>query len=64
MDPIRNTEGAGEQPLHRLNTKYKEAVVAECLVCGAHRFVEPDQFSGHEWCLTCGETTNHIEVGL
>jgi hypothetical protein len=38
-----------------LDEKFAELIVRECL-----KFVEPDQTSGDEWCVTLDETAQSI----
>lgn len=39
-----------------LDEKFAELIVRECL-----KFVEPDQTSGDEWCVTLDETAQSIK---
>ena len=39
-----------------LDEKFAELIVKECL-----KFVEPDQTSGDEWCVTLDETAQSIK---
>ena len=40
----------------QFNQKFAELIVKECL-----KFVEPDQTSGDEWCVTLDETAQSIK---
>jgi hypothetical protein len=53
---LKECDAAKERGIDQYSKRFAELIVRECL-----KFVEPDQTSGDEWCVTLDETAQSIK---